>query len=117
MLQEITNANSKLVKGFETLGSLPEVEIGETPKTEVFTEDKVRMFHYNRETAPTVKTPVLIVYALVNTYKMLDLQPDRSYIKNLLNLGLDVYLIDWGYPTKADRYLNMDDYINDYINN
>ncbi|HEX7413151.1 MAG TPA: class III poly(R)-hydroxyalkanoic acid synthase subunit PhaC, partial [Bacteroidia bacterium] len=40
-----------------------------------------------------------------------------SYIKNLLNLGLDVYLIDWGDPSKSDRYLNMDDYINDYINN
>jgi polyhydroxyalkanoate synthase len=48
---------------------------------------------------------------------MLDLQPDRSYIRNLLNLGLDVYLIDWGTPSKSDRYLSMDDYINGYVNN
>src|ERR1700749_2065056 len=94
MLQEIADANAKLVKGFETLGKLPEVEIAVTPKTEV----------YARDTDATVKTPVLIVYALVNTYKMLDLQPDRSYIGNLLNLGLDVYLIDWGNPSKGDRY-------------
>src|ERR1700757_1885244 len=117
MLQEIADANAKLVKGFETLGKLPEVEIAATPKTEVYAEDKLRLYHYNRDTDATIKTPVLIVYALVNTYKMLDLQPDRSYIRNLLNLGLDVYLIDWGNPTKSDRYLNMDDYINDYINN
>jgi polyhydroxyalkanoate synthase len=60
---------------------------------------------------------VLVIYALVNTYKMLDLQPDRSYIKKLLEAGLDVYLIDWGFPGKGDRYLDMDDYINGYINN
>ncbi len=48
---------------------------------------------------------------------MMDLQPDRSYIKNLLDGGLDVYLIDWGYPTKQDRYLSIDDYVNGYINN
>ena len=117
MLQEIADANAKLVKGFETLGKLPEVEIAATPKTEVYAEDKLRLYHYNRDTDATIKTPVLIVYALVNTYKMLDLQPDRSYIRNLLNLGLDVYLIDWGNPSKGDRYLSMDDYINGYINN
>src|ERR1700752_5320048 len=117
MLQEIADANAKLVKGFETLGKLPEVEIAATPKTEVYAEDKLRLFHYDRDTAAAVKIPVLIVYALVNTYKMLDLQPDRSYIKNLLNLGLDVYLIDWGTPTKADRYLTLDDYVNGYVNN
>ncbi len=117
MLQEITNVNTKLVKGFEILNELPQVEIGETPKTEIYVEDKLHLYHYNRDTVATVKTPVLIVYALVNTYKMLDLQPDRSYIKNLLNLGLDVYLIDWGNPTKGDRFLTMDDYINGYINN
>jgi len=117
MLQEITDANAKLVKGFETLGKLPEVEIATTPKTEVYAEDKLRLFHYDRDTDAQVKTPILIVYALVNTYKMLDLQPDRSYIRNLLNLGLDVYLIDWGTPSKGDRYLSMDDYINGYINN
>ncbi|HXU26885.1 MAG TPA: class III poly(R)-hydroxyalkanoic acid synthase subunit PhaC [Bacteroidia bacterium] len=117
ILQEIADANAKLVKGFETLGKLPEVEIATTPKTEVYAEDKLRLFHYDRDTDAQVKTPVLIVYALVNTYKMLDLQPDRSYIKNLLNLGLDVYLIDWGTPSKGDRYISMDDYINGYINN
>ena len=117
MMQELMDSQAKLVKGYETLGKLPEVEIAETPKTEVFAEDKLRLYRYNRDKEATIKTPVLIVYALVNTYKMLDLQPDRSYIKNLLNLGLDVYLIDWGNPSKSDRYLSMDDYINDYINN
>jgi len=117
MLSEINQVNQKMLKSIETLKSIEDVNIAATPKTEVYAEDKLRLFHYDRESAATVKTPVLIVYALVNTYKMMDLQPDRSYIKNLMSLGLDVYLIDWGYPSKGDRYLTMDDYVNSYINN
>ncbi|MGH8580465.1 MAG: class III poly(R)-hydroxyalkanoic acid synthase subunit PhaC, partial [Gammaproteobacteria bacterium] len=59
--------------------------------------------------------PVLIVYALVNRPYMADLQKGRSLIEGLLKQGLDVYLIDWGYPDSADRYLTLDDYINGYI--
>ena len=59
--------------------------------------------------------PLLICYALVNRQYMMDLQPDRSLIKNLLNLGMDVYIIDWGYPGKMDRFIQFDDYIDTYL--
>jgi polyhydroxyalkanoate synthase subunit PhaC len=117
VVKEMMSSAAKMVKGYETLSKIDEVEIGATSKELVYSEDKLRLYRYSRDTKATVKTPVLIVYALVNTYKMLDLQPDRSYIKNLLGMGLDIYLIDWGYPSKSDRYLDMDDYINGYINN
>ena len=41
---------------------------------------------------------VVICYALVNRPYMMDLQPDRSLIRGLLARGLDVCLVDWGYP-------------------
>ena len=117
LLEEINNINSKILKSYETLNKVENVEIATSPKTAVYSEDKLTLYRYDRDTEPTYKTPVLIVYALVNTYKMLDIQPDRSYIRNLLAAGLDVYLIDWGYPTKMDKYISMDDYVNGYINN
>jgi polyhydroxyalkanoate synthase len=46
---------------------------------------------------------------------MVDLQADRSLVRNLLKLGVDVYLIDWGYPGPTERWLTLDDYINGYI--
>src|SRR6187431_2315660 len=110
LVEELTNMGSKLLKSYETLNKVEEVEIAVSPKTAVYSEDKLTLYKYDRETEATYKTPVLIVYALVNTYKMLDIQPDRSYIKNLLNAGLDVYLIDWGFPSASDRFLSMDDY-------
>ncbi len=117
LFKEMADMSQKMMKSYDTLHQIKEVEIAASPKTAVYTEDKLVLYRYKRETPATYKTPVLIVYALVNTYKMLDLQPDRSYIKNLLNAGLDVYLIDWGNPSKSDRYLSIDDYVNSYINN
>jgi polyhydroxyalkanoate synthase len=58
---------------------------------------------------------VLICYALVNRPYMMDLQPDRSLIRGLLKQGIDVFLIDWGYPDGADRFLELDDYVNRYL--
>ena len=115
--KELSDMNQKLVKSYDTLSQIKEVEIAQTPKTVVYSEDKLKLFHFNRDKKAEIKTPVLIVYALVNTWKMMDLQPDRSYIKNLLDGGCDVYLIDWGFPTKADRFISMEDYVNTYINN
>lgn len=56
--------------------------------------------------------PLVICYALVNRPTMMDLQPDRSLIRGLLAHGLDVWLVDWGYPGPEDRGLSLDDYAN-----
>jgi polyhydroxyalkanoate synthase len=37
-------------------------------------------------------------------------------MKKFLDEGLDIYIMDWGYPSKADRYLSMEDYIDGYMN-
>lgn len=59
--------------------------------------------------------PLLIVYALVNRPYMMDLQEDRSLIRGLLAAGVDVYLIDWGYPDGADRFITLAEYIDGYL--
>jgi polyhydroxyalkanoate synthase len=38
-------------------------------------------------------------------------------VRNLLKQGVDVYLIDWGYPGPTERWLTLDDYINGYMDN
>lgn len=116
LYQELSETGAKVRKGYETLASITEVEVGATPKELVFQTEKAKLYKYLRDTPPTYKTPVVISYALVNRQDMLDLQPDRSFIKNLLGMGMEVYIIDWGYPTKADRYFTMDDYVNWFLN-
>jgi polyhydroxyalkanoate synthase len=76
---------------------------------------KLTLYRYRPLAAAAPVPPLLIVYALVNRPTMMDLQPDRSLIRGLLSAGLDVYLVDWGYPDGADRYLGLEDYIEDRL--
>lgn len=116
-MQGMFDLQKRLAKGMEVMVDIKEPEIGATPKELVYEEDKMKLYHYIPKVKNPCKVPTLIVYALVNRPYMMDLQQDRSMIKNLLELGLDLYLIDWGYPTQEDMYLTMDDYINGYMDN
>lgn len=115
-VQELEEVSRKMLKGMETLLSLPEVDIEPTPKQQVLQVDKMRLFHYQAGGDLTCSVPILICYALVNRQYMMDLQSDRSLIRNLLGQGLDIYIIDWGYPDHGDRYVTMEDYIDVYLN-
>jgi len=115
VMDEISSFQRKLAAGIGQLRGAGVPDYANTPRELFYSEDKLRVWHFKGEKKPTSKTPLLIVYALVNTVWMTDLQADRSLIRNLLEQGEDVYLIDWGYPDAADRWLTLDDYINGYI--
>jgi len=118
-LHELTELNRKVATGIDNLSRLREedLQVGVTPKEEIYREDNVVLYRYTPMVERPFPIPVLIVYALVNRPYMVDLQEDRSLVRNLLKLGIDVYLIDWGYPSRGDCWLTLDDYINGYLNN
>jgi polyhydroxyalkanoate synthase subunit PhaC len=113
--EEVLTTQRKLGAALQTLRSLDDVEFGVTDKEAIYSEDKLVVYRFKGDKPPTTKRPILIVYALVNRPYMVDLQTDKSLVRNLLAQGEDVYLIDWGYPDRADRWLTLDDYINGYI--
>lgn len=117
IMNEIANFNTKLAEGIKNLHNLGTLPEGVTPKDTVYEEDKLKLYHYKHPEGakPQNKTPLLIVYALVNRPYMTDLQENKSMVRGLLDQGVDVYLIDWGYPDRSDRFLTLDDYINGYI--
>lgn len=116
LLEELTATSKKLAKGYETLSEIDTVDVATTPKELVWQRDKVKIYHYTGDNKLKCKTPVLVSFAMLNRHDVLDLQQDRSLMKKLLDEGLDIYIMDWGYPTKADRNLSMEDYIDGYMN-
>lgn len=90
---------------------------GVSPSEVVYEEDRLKLRHYLSDTKPRYRTPVVFVYALVNRPYILDIKEGRSVVANFVNHGFDTYLVDWGIPTYADRYLTLDDYINGYMVN
>jgi len=114
-LDEISAFSRKLAEGARAVAGLGEVDVGCSAKDAVYSEDKLVLYRYRPLAPDSGLAPVLICYALVNRPYMVDLQEDRSLVRGLLERGLDVYLVDWGYPDGADRFLEIDDYVNGYL--
>jgi polyhydroxyalkanoate synthase len=116
-LSDAAKVGAKMLTGGQLLANMrdADVQIATTPKDLVWTQDKVSLYHFRPLAEKRVNVPLLICYGLVGRWTMTDLQEDRSLVRNLLNLGLDLYVVDWGNPSRADRYLTLDDYIMGYL--
>jgi polyhydroxyalkanoate synthase len=115
LTEEIQEASRRFEKARNILHSAGNIGVGQTPNEVLVEKRAYRLLHYQQMVNKTAKTPILVVYALINRSYVLDLQPDKSWIRSLLSQGFDVYLIDWKAPTAADKYVSFDDYVNCYI--
>ena len=98
------------------------VEVGCSAKRAVWSCGKTTLYRYLplagrgatvRAVAPA--RPILICFALVNRPYILDLQPDRSLVRRLLEAGHSVYLIDWGDADDSDRCTDLEDYLERHL--
>ena len=117
--EDADKAQARAQKASDVLLGPLDTEIASTPYEVVYEEDRVKLKHYQSPTSPDeeFKTPLLVVYALINRETMLDLQPGRSVVHSFLKQGIDLYMVDWGYPTRKDRFLTIDDHVNGYMDN
>ena len=115
--RELESARAKIARGLARLTELSEDElaIATVPREEVWREDMVRLYRCTPVVDRPHAVPVLITYALVGRFQMIDLEVDRSLVRKLLAEGHDVYFIDWGLPGRAQRWLTIDDYVSGYI--
>ena len=116
LAKEADSAQKRMDKASDVLLGDLNTDIATTPYEVVYQQDRVKLKHYKPIKRKAFQTPLLIIYALINRETMLDLSPGRSVVENFLNQGVDIYMIDWGYPTRKDRYLGIDDHVNVYIN-
>jgi polyhydroxyalkanoate synthase len=115
LAQEAMAAQNKLRAGLDTLRDVGDIQYGATDREEVWRDGKVVLYRFRGDKAPTAKVPLLIAYALVNRPYMVDLQADKSIVRGLLERGEGVYILDWGYPDRSDRYLELEDYIQRFL--
>jgi polyhydroxyalkanoate synthase len=114
-LRILEEHSRKVKKTREVLHSAGNIDVG-ILSHEIVDETRLyKLLHYRPLVSRTAKTPIIFVYALMNKSYILDLQPDKSWLRNLLSQGFNVYLIDWKTPTNIDKYASFDDYVNFYI--
>ena len=114
--QEAQKLTQELARSLKQLAAIGAPTIGASAHETIMSGDGFRLLRYQSAAQTKEKPAVLIVYALVNRPWVLDLEPDRSTIKRLLDLGLDVFLIEWKDPIESDKDRELSDYISRMIN-
>jgi len=87
--------DAKIIGDFLNLGrslaeapmkvSVPhEVKLGSTQFDVAYKEDKMRLLHFKPHTSKQVRTQLLISYAIINRYHIFDIDPKKSWVRNLL---------------------------------
>lgn len=91
--------------------------VNRTPSEIIQMNGKFSLIHYKAVVKQKYKTPVLVVYSLINRHYILDLLPKVSVINSLLKQGFDVYATDWGTPDSTYKDMTIEDYAHEYVEN
>ena len=82
-----------------------------TPGKVIFQNDLIQLIQYAPSTKTVLKIPVLIVPPWINKFYVLDLTPQKSFIKWCVDQGLTVFVISWVNPDARLAFKNFDDYM------
>jgi polyhydroxyalkanoate synthase len=87
------------------------VNMATTPGKVIFQNELMQLIQYSPSTESVLRTPLLIVPPWINKFYILDLKPEKSYIKWCVDQGLTVFVISWVNPDKNLGQKTFEDYM------
>jgi polyhydroxyalkanoate synthase len=89
------------------------VNMATTPGKVIYQNDLMQLIQYEPTTEKVLRTPLLIVPPWINKFYILDLKPEKSFIKWCVDQGITVFVISWVNPDKQLGAKTWDDYMNE----
>jgi polyhydroxyalkanoate synthase len=89
--------------------------VATTPGDVVFENDFIQLIQYRPTTPKVHALPFLLVPPCINKYYILDLQPENSLVKYVVDQGHTVFLVSWRNPLPGEgmEHATWDDYLNE----
>jgi len=87
------------------------VNMATTPGKVIFQNELMQLIQYTPTTENVLRTPLLIVPPWINKFYILDLKPEKSYIKWCVDQGITVFVISWVNPDKHLGAKTFEDYM------
>lgn len=82
-----------------------------TPGKVVYQNDLMQLIQYAPATPRVLKRPLLLVPPWINKFYVLDLTPEKSFIRWCVDRGLTVFVISWVNPDERLRDKGFADYM------
>jgi polyhydroxyalkanoate synthase subunit PhaC len=82
-----------------------------TPGKVIFQNELMQLIQYSPATEKVLKRPLLIVPPWINKFYILDLNPEKSFIKWCVDQGLTVFVISWANPDERLARKGFDEYM------
>jgi polyhydroxyalkanoate synthase len=87
------------------------VNMATTPGKVIFQNDLMQLIQYTPSTENVLRTPLLIVPPWINKFYILDLKPEKSFIKWCVDQGITVFVISWVNPDRSLGSKTFEDYM------
>jgi polyhydroxyalkanoate synthase subunit PhaC len=87
------------------------VNMATTPGKVIYQNDLMQLIQYGPTTETVLRTPLLIVPPWINKFYILDLRPEKSFVKWCVDQGITVFVISWVNPDKKLGTKTWDDYM------
>jgi polyhydroxyalkanoate synthase len=85
--------------------------IAATPGKVIYETPLYQLIHYAPSSETVLETPLIIFPPWINRFYILDLSPEKSFVKWAVDQGISTFLVSWKSADASMKDLEWDDYI------